>query len=493
MTLWCARVLLALCLIFTVNFAACSSPGSLSPTTTVKQFITAAQSKDIKSIVPLMASYQAHIATLKANNPQTLWGKLIDDYNAQCIQSLETTPNVFMALAESTRWGDPTAAIRAVIPMLPTSAKWKISETRSQQGTDFLSGRPIQTTTVYVNISYPLLDNAPESGGKFLKETILNFSADTNSGLLQGIASVPNGNVYWVKPYPGEAQPFLAKKFGMVFRSTQQEQSAHAALNELTEVSWDLAEPQLIDAVEKQTPFYRFAVPVLAEHKSVKALPQFVNIVRQQPKTRPQISLCNDSLRAVVSGISWYGNTKQEDAVAVLRESLSAIFTATLGQQQKWVNNAPVQGCLVVYFTALSQVDGQEWSTFRYWYAGQIEEPIATSMGDFSFWKLVADFSNQKNAVGTVDATSPNASKILQTLKGIELCVPKPSWQCPTRFFIEGVTVKSASSAELSGYFDHWDHRFGGNYDRVASYRMEIGSSKSAASGWLVKDFVEQP
>ena len=154
----------------------------------VSKYVSALQKRDFKTVISLTSAYQADVARIKAQNPQVLWPKLLDQYYSSKA-SVFSEPagywqNYFEALMGP--GGDPAQGIRAGAAMLPPSAKWSVTETRHQRVQNTWNGREYDQGTVYVTVNYPVWQDAPRLGNKLLNETILQFTVDLGTQLVLG-------------------------------------------------------------------------------------------------------------------------------------------------------------------------------------------------------------------------------------------------------------------------------------------------------------------
>lgn len=163
----------------------------------VSRYIGGAQKRDLTTIIDLTYAYQQKVAQIKAQNPQVLWPKLVDEYYKQQTANFSQQAGFWTAYAEgmTASWGDPTQAIRASLVLFPASCKWRISELRAQRVGNIVEGGWDQTT-VYVSVSYPSWEDAPLINDKILKATILEFGVDSKTQLIRTIGQVSAGDEY---------------------------------------------------------------------------------------------------------------------------------------------------------------------------------------------------------------------------------------------------------------------------------------------------------
>jgi hypothetical protein len=142
----------------------------------VSRYIQAYQKGDYKTVVDLLDSDQQQIQRIKAQNPRSLWPKLVSDYYSQRVSELSR--------------GGPG--------LFRPSCKWAITEKRPGT-TQGWSGQIIPTTTTYVNVSYPSMADSPIDGAR-LKQIVLAFTVANQSGLLLSVSRVGAGDVFWPIP-----------------------------------------------------------------------------------------------------------------------------------------------------------------------------------------------------------------------------------------------------------------------------------------------------
>src|ERR1035437_1392864 len=148
-----------------------------------RRYIAAVGVRDLKTIIDLSYSNQDEIATIKAQNPQILWPKLIKEY-----YDARTSP---------------VPKTLSIAGLDLTNAKWSISETRTSHVEDSIQFGPYDRTVVYVLVDYPSVKDAAYIGGKFLKETILQFEINSKSQLVMGAERLPQGDT------PFDKIPFM--------------------------------------------------------------------------------------------------------------------------------------------------------------------------------------------------------------------------------------------------------------------------------------------
>lgn len=149
----------------------CTSSGQ-----TVPKYIQAAQRRDAKTVIDLSYADQQQVKSIKAQNPQALWTKLVHDYYDQ-----------------------RSSAISNDLPgLLTPSCKWRITETRKGQ-VGGLIGPVIPVTIVYVAVSYASPQESPIAPRR-LQETILAFNVAAASSLVVSIDRINAGDKFWPIP-----------------------------------------------------------------------------------------------------------------------------------------------------------------------------------------------------------------------------------------------------------------------------------------------------
>jgi hypothetical protein len=148
-----------------------------SPTasTIVKRYISAVQSGDRKTIADLSFETQQQVSSIKANNPQILWAKVLKEFYA----------------AQSAASPDPSA--EAVEQFLPSAAQWRITEAR----VDKSDGQ--NKIRVYVSANYPTLEDSPFIGITYLKKSVLQFNLSSNPSLVLNVVRLTEGDLKWDK------------------------------------------------------------------------------------------------------------------------------------------------------------------------------------------------------------------------------------------------------------------------------------------------------
>lgn len=169
----------------------------------VSRYVQAVQKRDFKTLIDLTYSYQEQVDSIKANNPQVLWPKQIANYYNVKISNLSQSPGFRQSYGEQVIGGanNPDQAIRALQVLLPAICKWKVTESRSNQVQDPMTGSRYERTSVYVTVDYPSASDSPTAGTKKLKETIIEFTVYAKSRLVMGASRLSQGDVYW--PVPG--------------------------------------------------------------------------------------------------------------------------------------------------------------------------------------------------------------------------------------------------------------------------------------------------
>src|SRR5260221_472700 len=136
-------------LVFTVNVGITAQSRSAAPSrdAAVSRFIRAAQSRDFKTIVDVAAQFQSEIAAIKAQNPQVLWSRLLQEYSDGKIAQISKSSVGYWEEYSQTLLGaagDPTQAIRAAVAFLPKTAAAAISENPTET----------RCATTYVTITH---------------------------------------------------------------------------------------------------------------------------------------------------------------------------------------------------------------------------------------------------------------------------------------------------------------------------------------------------
>jgi len=234
----------------------------------VSKFIRATQKRDYKAMVDYTYSSQSEIARIKKQNPKALWGRLLDEYYKKEISSLSDNRKLWGSPGPAAMWG-LIESVSAAIYFLPPSCKWTILESRTQNVNSFIRGSYIKTD-VYIEVNYPRLEESPEIypfmmiGGniewtpevnqKYLKQTILGITVRDEKYLVTDVYRMSKADVYWTKPYPATAMPFLSRKYKSAFEVySQQNKNADAmgAINRLVNLGWKTADPVLLDILSR--------------------------------------------------------------------------------------------------------------------------------------------------------------------------------------------------------------------------------------------------
>lgn len=170
----CRCMRFAFLTIVLVPLFACTSQHSVAQA--VSKYIQAYQKGDYKTVIDLADSDQQQIRTIKAQNPKSLWPKLVSDYYSRRTSELAR--------------GGPG--------LFRPNCKWAITEKRPST-TQGWSGQVIPITTTYVNFSYPSMADSPIDGAR-LKQIVLAFTVANQSGLLLSVTRVGAGDVFWPIP-----------------------------------------------------------------------------------------------------------------------------------------------------------------------------------------------------------------------------------------------------------------------------------------------------
>lgn len=163
------------------------------------KYIQAIQQRDFKTVIDLTATYQHEVAQIKAQNPQALWPKLISQYYDAKITDLSREKEPILQVFLDPLTG-PDRPIRTTARLLPSACSWSVSESRTQRVTNPWSGREYDQTTVYVTVSYPTVQGSPVGDSGRLKQVILSFDVDRDSGMVVSMGRLPAGDVYWPLP-----------------------------------------------------------------------------------------------------------------------------------------------------------------------------------------------------------------------------------------------------------------------------------------------------
>jgi hypothetical protein len=168
----------------------------------VSRYIPAFQKHDFKTVIDLTYSYQQEVARIKAANPQVLWPKLIGEYYQSKESSFSQQAGYEQNYAETlgAMVGDPAQNIRAMEAMVPSSCRWKISESRRERVTNQWNLQQFNQDTVFVTVDYPSWQDAPFADNKLLKETILQFTVESDAQLILGMARMPAADTYIEDP-----------------------------------------------------------------------------------------------------------------------------------------------------------------------------------------------------------------------------------------------------------------------------------------------------
>jgi hypothetical protein len=168
----------------------------------IARYIQAIQKRDFKTVIDLTYSFQQQVQTIKANNPQVLWAKLIGEYYTSKASNLSNQPGFWQRYGETLVGGanNPDQSVRALQDFLPNSCKWKVSESRTDQVQDPMTGALYQRTRVYVTVDYLSPAESAIAGQQRLKEAIIEFDVHAKSQLVMAVSRLSQGDVYWPVP-----------------------------------------------------------------------------------------------------------------------------------------------------------------------------------------------------------------------------------------------------------------------------------------------------
>ncbi|MBI4750674.1 MAG: hypothetical protein HY774_19485 [Acidobacteria bacterium] len=189
----------------------------------IPKFITALQNQNYKTVIDLTYQFQAEVEAIKKRNPKVLWERLIQDYYNKKVSDFEMNPGFWQDYFETVAGsgGDPTKQIRGALIYLPSSCKWKITETRTQTTRSVWDGKVYTRTTTYVSVVYPNYNDSPEVENRLLKETILEFTEDVPSKLILGISRVANADIQW--PIPQLTEEYAIQSFANALSEKEKE------------------------------------------------------------------------------------------------------------------------------------------------------------------------------------------------------------------------------------------------------------------------------
>jgi len=139
----------------------------------VRRYVSAVQSGDRKTIVNLSYEAQQQISSIKTNNPQALWAKVLKEYyDAQSAAPLD-------------QWADMVALF------IPQGAEWRITEARVNHDNER------NTVKVYASVSYHSLADSPLVGTAYLKSAILQFDVSSAPLLIVNVVRLTEGDSQW--------------------------------------------------------------------------------------------------------------------------------------------------------------------------------------------------------------------------------------------------------------------------------------------------------
>jgi len=184
---------------------------------TVRKYIQAIQREDFKTLIDLDDEHKKAISKLKAENPQSLWSKLVTAYYDDQIKIISVDPRsvpagLFGALdvGRNGTLVDPNKYwVFYGRQLFPLSSKWAIEGAPKTVRKEWYEGGPGTTVTaIYVNVDYPSSQDAPLlSETRRLKHTVVEFDLDPDSQLIttysvnpvhrvRGVHRLPQGDVY---------------------------------------------------------------------------------------------------------------------------------------------------------------------------------------------------------------------------------------------------------------------------------------------------------
>lgn len=165
-------VILLIALLFSHSPASGQTAPRSADSNPVARYIQAILERNLKDVIDLNYDDQARIAGIKRAQPQVLWPKLIGDYYSQREAAASKNPMFWDTFLGGN---------------LPRGSKWKITETRPDNG----------RFRTFVTVDYASPVDGPLVGATPLKEQILEFVVDARTQTIATVNKVAAGNVFW--------------------------------------------------------------------------------------------------------------------------------------------------------------------------------------------------------------------------------------------------------------------------------------------------------
>jgi len=158
--------------------ATCWACGSSSPEGQAKIILTAAQKKDLKTIINLDYSYWKYISGLKKSNPKTMWPQLIEEaYNERV--KLFRNNYQYWPLTKYLEYPCDVSIIEY---------KKNISESR---------GNLRELYDVFATVEYNQVDKSPLNDEQYVKKAIIKLTIEKETGCWVDSEIVPKSFNYW--------------------------------------------------------------------------------------------------------------------------------------------------------------------------------------------------------------------------------------------------------------------------------------------------------
>lgn len=169
-----------------------------TPSKTVSRLIESLLSSDFKGLFETSCSFQAQVNQIKANNPEVMWNRLIDEYYQTCAKKF-SRPETFWENYDR-QWGmgqNDAAVPRELWPLFQAKPSWKIIESKKGNWKQGILSDAIPGTMVYVQLDYSTWDSSPIWGGAPLREIILACLVPDDSGCVASCGTVAKSESYW--------------------------------------------------------------------------------------------------------------------------------------------------------------------------------------------------------------------------------------------------------------------------------------------------------
>ncbi|GEM_PF-4767147 len=165
----------------------------------VGQYMEAVKRSDFRKVIDLTDFYQRKVDEIKAQNPSSLAPRLTDAFYKSQLDAFSKPANFWRDYGESFGGmvGDPIQQIRALQAVVLPTADWRITESRADGVVDLIPQGRFSRTRVYVSVSYTSPVSAPVVGTKLLRETLFEFTVNSETHLIVRIARLPQGDSFW--------------------------------------------------------------------------------------------------------------------------------------------------------------------------------------------------------------------------------------------------------------------------------------------------------